>query len=168
VTLEEARAELGISSRATSIDVRRAFKKLALRHHPDRNGQFPDAAARFRRIVVAYEILSGQRPPSPAVSQTAAPAAPRQPDKRAPWEIPFAEALPLETADGEPIHFPTADEIRKLDIAETHPGKMMNRLALIFVGVVVLWAILAALGPTLPAEHDPVRDRLRESLSRPW
>jgi hypothetical protein len=80
------------------------------------------------------------------------------------------EALPLEFIDGEPLHYPTPEEIRNLNVADTHPGKMMNRLALIFIGVLVLWAILAELDPTLrkPAPEDPVRDRLRKSLGRPW
>jgi hypothetical protein len=168
--LEQARAELGVSSRTGSDDVRRAFKKLALVHHPDRAG--PSATPRFRRILLAYEILSGKRAPSLEQRPAAAPrpATTSGPDKRPPWAIPFVEALPLEFIDGEPLHYPTPEEIRNLSVADTHPGKMMNRLALIFIGIVVLWAILAELDPTLrkPAPEDPVRDELRKSLGRPW
>jgi hypothetical protein len=170
VTLEHARAELGVSARASDDEVRRAFKKLALAYHPDRAG--PSATPRFRRILLAYEILSGQRAPSPTERGTAPPRSKTSwtPEKRAPWEVPFVEALPLEFPDGEPLHYPTPEEIHKLSIAETHPGKMMNRLALIFVGILVLWAILAELDPTLqkPAPQDPLRDKLRKSLGRPW
>jgi hypothetical protein len=170
VTLEQARAELQVADRASSDDVRRAFKKLALAHHPDRAG--PSATPRFRRILLAYEILSGQRAPSLGERAASAPREAKSwgPDKRAPWNIPFVEALPLESPDGEPLHYPTPEEIHKLSIAETHPGKMMNRLALIFFGILLLWAILAGLDPTLqkPAPEDPVRDKLRKSLGRPW
>jgi hypothetical protein len=168
VTLEQARAELGVSGRAGADDVRRAFKKLALAHHPDRAG--PSATPRFRRILLAYEILSGQRAPSLGERPVAQPGPKPGRDKRAPWEVPFVEALPLEFPDGEPLHYPTPEEIRNLSIAETHPGKMMNRLALIFIGILVLWAILAELDPTLqkPAPEDPLRDKLRKSLGRPW
>jgi len=169
VTLEQARAELGVSSRASSDEVRRAFKKLALVHHPDRAGA--SAAPRFRRILLAYEILSGQRAPSLAQRSVSPPrAASTGPDKRPPWELPFVEALPLEFADGEPLHYPTPEEIRNLSVADTHPGRMMNRLALIFIGLLVLWGILAELDPTLrqPAPEDPVRDALRKSMGRPW
>jgi DnaJ-class molecular chaperone len=42
VTLEEARSELELTSRASAADVRRAFKKLALLYHPDRDqGKLP-------------------------------------------------------------------------------------------------------------------------------
>jgi hypothetical protein len=170
VTLEQARAELGVSSRTGSDDVRRAFKKLALVHHPDRAG--PSAAPRFRRILLAYEILTGQRAPSVEQRPAAAPSTGTAsgPDKRAPWEIPFVEALPLEFIDGEPLHYPTPEEIRNLSIAETHPGNMMKRLALIFIGILVLWGILAELDPTLkkPTAEDPVRDKIRKSLGRHW
>lgn len=48
---------LGISSRATSDEIRRSFRLLALRYHPDRNPDTPDASERFREALLAYETL---------------------------------------------------------------------------------------------------------------
>jgi hypothetical protein len=171
VTLNEAREALQLTESADAADIRRAFKRLALRFHPDRNPEHAEAAARFRRVLLAYEVLTGQR--APTLGSQAAPAASsrvawREPDKRAPWEVPSVEVLPLESADGEPLHYPTAEEIRNLSNDETHPVRMMNRLALIFVGIVVLWAVLAALGPPRPAPLDPLNEKLQRGLGKPW
>src|SRR5215468_10112173 len=56
---------LGLRSDATLADVKKAYRKLARQHHPDRNNADPGAIDRFRRITEAYEYLSppeGQRP----------------------------------------------------------------------------------------------------------
>jgi hypothetical protein len=170
VTLEEARLELELAGHPSAADVRRAFKKLALLHHPDRNQGRPNATARFRRLLLAYEILSGQRTPSggerpTSVSARSKPAA----DTRPFWAIPFVEALPIEDADGEPVHYPTPEEIRKLDIADpVDPRKMMERALLFFVGLVAFWWLLALLDPRPPPSHDSLRDKQRRNLGRPW
>src|SRR5579859_1042887 len=67
---------LGLTSDATLADVKRAYRKLARQHHPDRNNADPGAVDRFRRITEAYEYLSahlkdnadgnGRRRPGPA------------------------------------------------------------------------------------------------------
>lgn len=49
---------LGISETATESDIRKAYYKLALRHHPDKNPNDASATARFQPIARAYEILS--------------------------------------------------------------------------------------------------------------
>jgi hypothetical protein len=54
-------AILGISRDASGSDITRAFKRLAHRHHPDRNPGDPDAPARFRRIHEAYEAARAER-----------------------------------------------------------------------------------------------------------
>jgi len=50
---------LGVSAKATLEDIRRAFRKLALEFHPDRN-KSPEAGDRFKEISEAYAILSGK------------------------------------------------------------------------------------------------------------
>jgi molecular chaperone DnaJ len=49
---------LGLERAATPTDVKRAYKRLARRHHPDINPGDRMAAAQFRQIVEAYETLS--------------------------------------------------------------------------------------------------------------
>lgn len=49
---------LGIDPDASKDEVRQAYRRLALKHHPDHNPDDPDAEARFKRIKDAYEVLS--------------------------------------------------------------------------------------------------------------
>jgi hypothetical protein len=51
---------LGLTSDATLADVKKAYRKLARQHHPDRNNADPAAIDRFRRITEAYEYLSAR------------------------------------------------------------------------------------------------------------
>jgi hypothetical protein len=53
-------AILGLTSDATLADVKKAYRKLARQHHPDRNNADPGAIDRFRRITEAYEYLSAR------------------------------------------------------------------------------------------------------------
>ena len=48
---------LGLKREATSADIKRAYRRLARRFHPDINPGDREAAARFREIVDAYETL---------------------------------------------------------------------------------------------------------------
>lgn len=49
---------LGVHRRAAPDDLKRAFRKQALRYHPDRNPDDPAAEARFKEVNRAYEVLS--------------------------------------------------------------------------------------------------------------
>jgi molecular chaperone DnaJ len=48
---------LGVERAATTSDIKRAYRRLARRLHPDINPGDREAAARFRQIVDAYETL---------------------------------------------------------------------------------------------------------------
>ncbi|PIK44936.1 putative dnaJ-like subfamily C member 10 [Apostichopus japonicus] len=48
---------LGIERDATTKDIRRAFKKIALSEHPDKNPDDPKAHEKFVKINRAYEVL---------------------------------------------------------------------------------------------------------------
>ncbi|MCY3946141.1 MAG: J domain-containing protein [Anaerolineaceae bacterium] len=48
---------LGVSRNASDEDIKKAFRRLAKRWHPDANPDKPEAEARFKEISVAYEIL---------------------------------------------------------------------------------------------------------------
>ncbi|KAG1673282.1 hypothetical protein FOA52_002562 [Chlamydomonas sp. UWO 241] len=57
---------LGLSSDASSDDIKKAFRKAALEHHPDRHSGASDnhraeASLRFKAVSEAYEVLSDDR-----------------------------------------------------------------------------------------------------------
>lgn len=49
---------LGVDKSATDEEIKRAYKKLARKFHPDLNPDDGDAEARFKEIGAAYEVLS--------------------------------------------------------------------------------------------------------------
>jgi curved DNA-binding protein len=51
-------AILGVNKTATAEDIKKQFRKLALKYHPDRNPNNKQAETRFKEISEAYEVLS--------------------------------------------------------------------------------------------------------------
>ncbi len=51
---------LGVSRDASSDEIKKAYRKEALKNHPDRNPGDAKAEARFKEAAVAYEVLSDQ------------------------------------------------------------------------------------------------------------
>jgi curved DNA-binding protein CbpA len=169
MTLEEARRALGVSAKAGPNDVRRAFKRLALRHHPDRNSGDAGAEAQFKRICLAHEILTGKRAPAlegwadePVHGGSAATGSARSASGqafawsvRAPWET---EPLRVQTSlDGEPIHYPTPEEIAALDVPPKIDGDRVGRYAV--GGFVVFVLVVWAASQLAPEAHDSTPNR---------
>lgn len=48
---------LGVKRGSSELEVKRAYKKLALKYHPDKN-RSAGAGEEFKRIVEAYKVLS--------------------------------------------------------------------------------------------------------------
>src|ERR1700739_1008017 len=49
---------LGVERGCDDAALKSAFRKLAMQHHPDRNGGGEEASGRFKEINEAYSILS--------------------------------------------------------------------------------------------------------------
>ena len=48
---------LGLQRDATESDIKKAYRKQAMKYHPDRNAGDDEAAARFKEAAEAYEVL---------------------------------------------------------------------------------------------------------------
>lgn len=49
---------LGVSRDASPEEIKRAYRKAAMKYHPDRGSDVPDAEGRFKECAEAYEALS--------------------------------------------------------------------------------------------------------------
>ena len=52
---------LGIAKTATQDEIKKSYRKLAMKYHPDKNAGNKDAENKFKEIKEAYEILSDQQ-----------------------------------------------------------------------------------------------------------
>ena len=49
---------LGISRSASAAEIKRAYRKMAIKHHPDKNPGDSTAEEKFKASAEAYEVLS--------------------------------------------------------------------------------------------------------------
>lgn len=51
---------LGVSKTATPDEIKKAYRKLAIKYHPDRNPDNKEAEEKFKEAAEAYEVLSNE------------------------------------------------------------------------------------------------------------
>ncbi|QIK38891.1 molecular chaperone DnaJ [Caldichromatium japonicum] len=49
---------LGVQRNASEADIKKSFRRLAMKYHPDRNPGDKEAEAKFKEIKLAYDVLS--------------------------------------------------------------------------------------------------------------
>ncbi|MEO7530233.1 MAG: DnaJ domain-containing protein [Sediminibacterium sp.] len=59
--LKDLYLELGISASATTDEIKKAFRKLALKYHPDKHNNSHVATEKFTQIQQAYYVLSDKK-----------------------------------------------------------------------------------------------------------
>ena len=52
---------LGVSKSASKDEIKKAYRKLAMKYHPDQNKDNPDAEAKFKEATGAYDILKDEQ-----------------------------------------------------------------------------------------------------------
>ena len=110
-------AELGVSRDASSEEIRRAYRRVARRHHPDVNRD-PGGPERFTAAARAYEILND-------------PAARARYDDRFPGPVPIRQSRKprpavdrravLELSDREAAHLARSPLI----LTDAHGGRIL-------------------------------------------
>ena len=53
---------LGINKDASDVEIKKAYRSMAMKYHPDRNPGDKEAEVKFKEVTEAYEILKdGQK-----------------------------------------------------------------------------------------------------------
>ena len=52
---------LGVAKSATQDEIKKAYRKLAVTYHPDKNQGDKEAEKKFQEISAAYEVLSDEK-----------------------------------------------------------------------------------------------------------
>ncbi len=59
-TLEDLYETLGVQKNATQDEIKSAYRKLAMKYHPDRNPGDKAAEEKFKNITAAYDVLGDE------------------------------------------------------------------------------------------------------------
>jgi len=59
-TKNEAYEILGLNSSANELEVKKAYRKLSLQCHPEKNDNSPESQEKFKEIQEAYDLLSAE------------------------------------------------------------------------------------------------------------
>ncbi len=106
-TTRDPHAVLGVAKGATQAEIKRAFRRLARRLHPDAGPAEPGAEKRFRAVLRAYSTLTGSRgraryAPGPG------PAGPPRPEALTDWFLPDIGRHSDFYMEGDPLTVPEA------------------------------------------------------------
>jgi len=102
---------LGVKPDCTLEEVRRRYRLLARRHHPDHNPGDPEAAARFRLIAAAFEAIQAARAQAEGKGRSRRHAAHYRPPRFTGKEEVFEEFFGI-CQDGSPLSWSAGADFR--------------------------------------------------------
>ncbi|RDU99009.1 DnaJ C-terminal domain-containing protein [Trinickia dinghuensis] len=109
MSLDEYYRRLELPATASPADVKRAYRRLRAKYHPDRNkGREASVEPAFKRIQEAFEILIGERQapistkPAPEPAPAPTPEPKRGPARGPTWEWAWGSAANSESERPEP------------------------------------------------------------------
>lgn len=126
---------LGVNRDAMSDDIKNAYRKLAVKYHPDKNPGDAQAAERLREVLAAYKVLGD--PDKRARYDKATSAKPKAGDIVVSGKVPAKSGQEKETA----VKKPAAKKGQKRK-AKKDPKLLKKKIKFILVNVAAMAAVI--------------------------
>ncbi|WP_165903829.1 J domain-containing protein [Hymenobacter gummosus] len=156
---------LGVAPTAPLADIKRAYKQLALRYHPDRNNGSQVHEDQFKAIATAYAVLADagrrahydyQLQQARLRAEEARRAQQYRPQNQHVYGVPMPAAEPLRTR-------PPASSAERHYVRHERNARFTRRDWLLVIGL-VLGLLLFGLGVKLLVDRMAVADNYRDGL----